>query len=265
MVLRQEDAIVGHIQIEQIACLQDNYGFLIHDVVSGQTATVDTPEAKPILDVLEQNNWRLTHIFNTHHHYDHVGANLELKEHTQCEIIGPVKEKHKIPGIDKTVDEGDIIYLGKTPIHIMDIGGHTLGHIGYHLFENKAVFVGDTMFALGCGRIFEGTAEQMWVSLQKIAHLPLETHIYCAHEYTESNGRFALSIDIDNENLKKRMRNIIHLRRINKATIPTTVREERETNPFLRPYDMSIRKRLNMQDASDIAVFTEIRKRKDNV
>lgn len=255
---------MSNLQIEQINCLSDNYGYLVHDPESGETACIDTPETAPILDRLSQKGWVLSHIWNTHHHYDHAGNNLEIKQATGCQIIGPAGEADKIPGIDRAVDDGDVVQLGAHQAHILNVGGHTLGHIAYHLPATAHAFVGDSLFALGCGRVFEGTMAQMWGSLQKLAALPRATQVFCAHEYTAANAAFAATIDPDNPNLQQRIAEITALRAQNQPTVPTDIGVELDTNPFLRPADASIRQHLNMVDASDADVFAEIRARKDS-
>ncbi len=255
---------MSDLQIEQINCLSDNYGYLVHDPKSGETACIDTPETAPILDRLAQKGWDLSYIWNTHHHYDHAGNNLEIKQATGCQIIGPAGEADKIPGIDRAVDDGDTVQLGAHQAHILNVGGHTLGHIAYHLPATAHAFVGDSLFALGCGRVFEGTMTQMWNSLQKLAALPRETQIFCAHEYTAANAAFAATIDPDNENLQQRIAEITALRAQNQPTVPTDIGLELATNPFLRAADANIRQNLNMVDASDADVFAEIRARKDS-
>ena len=251
------------LEIAQIPCLSDNYGYLLHDPESGQTACIDTPDPAPILAMLEANKWRLSHIWNTHHHWDHAGNNLEVKEKTDCTIIGPFGEADKIPGIDQMVDEGDTITLGNHQVQILNVGGHTLGHIAYYLPDDGLAFVGDSLFVLGCGRVFEGTMAQMWASLSKLAALPPATTIYCAHEYTSSNAAFAIEIDPDNTDLQKRVEEIAALRAADKPTVPTNIELELATNPFLRAGDASIRAHLDMAAASDLEVFAEIRARKD--
>ena len=254
---------MGKLEIVQIPCLSDNYGYLVHDPDSGETATIDTPETGPIPAALEQRGWQLTAIFNTHHHFDHAGCNLEIKEKTGCKIYGPSGEADNIPGLDEAVDEGDMVRLGNHYARIMNVGGHTLGHIAYYFAEQQSAFVGDTLFALGCGRIFEGTPAQMWRSLRKIASLPPATTLYCAHEYTEANARFAITVDPQNPDLQNRMKEIAGLRADNRPTVPMTLAQELATNPFLRAGDSNIRAVLDMPDAPDVDVFAEIRRRKD--
>lgn len=253
---------MSDIEIVQFACLSDNYGYLVHDKASGETACIDTPEAAPILAELEKRNWQLSHIWNTHHHYDHAGNNLELKEKTGCMIIGPAGEADKIPGIDRAVDDGDRVHLGAHQARILNVGGHTLGHIAYHM--DGHAFVGDSLFALGCGRVFEGTMAQMWASLEKLNALPDGTKIYCAHEYTSANAAFAVTIDPDNQALKTRIAEIAALRAADKPTVPTEIGLERATNPFLRATDAAVQAHLGMSGAAAVDVFAEIRSRKDN-
>lgn len=250
------------LEIYQFPCLSDNYGFLLHDSESGETACIDTPETAPILAALEKTGWTLTQIWNTHHHYDHAGNNEEIKRITGCTITGPAGEADKIPAIDRAVDDGDTVMLGAHEAHVLNVGGHTLGHIAFHM-EGHA-FVGDSLFALGCGRVFEGTMAQMWESLQKLDALPDGTQIYCAHEYTTSNAAFAVTIDPDNEALSQRVAEISALRAANKPTVPTEIALERATNPFLRATDANVQARLNMSGAPAVDVFAEIRARKDS-
>jgi hydroxyacylglutathione hydrolase len=252
------------LQIEVFTCRSDNYGVLVHDPESGLTASIDAPEEGPIVAAADRLGWRLTHIFTTHHHIDHVEANLALKERYGCEIIGPVNEAVAIPGIDRTVADGDEFLFGDHPVRVFETPGHTAGHVCYHFPEDKILFAADTLFALGCGRLFERTAADMWHSLQKLAVLPDETAIYFGHEYTQSNARFALSIDAGNEALQRRARQIDDLLAEGRFTIPTMIGLEKETNPFMRPADPAIRRHLVLEGATNEEVFAEIRKRKDN-
>jgi hydroxyacylglutathione hydrolase len=251
------------IEIRQFPCLSDNYGFLVRDRDSGAVASIDTPDADAIEHELSQAGWRLTHIFNTHWHPDHAGGNLALKKRWNCRIVGPRNEAAKIPGIDETVGEGDAVMLGASRATVRDTPGHTLGHIIYHFAKDGAAFVGDTIFALGCGRLFEGTPQQMWTSLSKIAALPDETKLYCAHEYTQSNARFALSVDGANQALKARAADIDRLRSNGDPTVPTTVKAERATNPFLRAIDPALAAAVGLKGADPVDVFAETRRRKD--
>ncbi len=252
------------LEIEQFACLSDNYGYLLHDPESGKTACIDTPETAAIEDALARRGWQLDYIWNTHHHYDHAGCNQPMKDKTGCAVFGPAGEADKIPAIDHLIDDGDEISFGAYRVQILNVGGHTLGHIAYYLPDHHIAFVGDALFALGCGRIFEGTPAQMWQSLQKLSALPPETIIYCAHEYTKANAEFALSIDPENRELQERCAAIDVARANHQPTVPTTIALEQATNPFIRPHDTNIRRLLAMEEADDLAVFTEIRRRKDN-
>jgi hydroxyacylglutathione hydrolase len=233
--------------VRQFPCLSDNYGFLIRDEASGKTACIDTPEAGPILAELETAGWTLDLILNTHWHPDHAGGNEAIKTATGATIVGPA-EVRRIAPLDREVAGGDVVELGETKLRVIESGGHTLGHIAYFDPESRKAFVGDTLFALGCGRLFEGTAEQMWDSLSRLAALPDETDVYCAHEYTASNARFALSVDASPA-LKARADDIFAARERGEATVPTTIGLEKATNPFLR--------------AGDAAKFAAVRAAKD--
>ena len=255
------------LDIRQFPCLNDNYGFLIRDTETGAVATIDTPDPEAINAELDAAGWRLTHILNTHHHWDHAGGNLALKEKWGCDIIGPKAEADRIPGIDRRVGDGDAVALGASTAQVFDTPGHTSGHIVYYFAdasaEAGAAFVGDTIFAMGCGRLFEGTPAQMWASLNKVAALPPETVLYCAHEYTQANARFALTVDPDNEALKARAKAVDALRAEGTPTVPTTLAEELATNPFLRAEAPGLKSALGMEDADPVAVFAETRARKD--
>jgi hydroxyacylglutathione hydrolase len=252
------------LQIEQFTARSDNFGVLIHDPEAGLTASIDAPEEQPILDALKRRGWKLTHIFTTHHHTDHVEANLALKKRFGLEIIGPEDEKAKIPGINRSVRHGERFKFGNFEVEVISTPGHTAGEISFHIPIAKVAFTGDTLFSLGCGRLFEGTPATMFKSLQRLIGLPGETEIYCGHEYSESNARFALTIDPENSALKERAKEIKTLREADLPTLPTTLMREMATNPFLRWHDPAIRKNLKMESATDEAVFAEIRKRKDN-
>ncbi|MDO1584096.1 hydroxyacylglutathione hydrolase [Rhizobium oryzicola] len=251
------------LELEVFSCRTDNFGVLVHDPETGLTASIDAPEEAPILAAAERRGWKLTHIFTTHHHTDHVEANLALKERYGLEIIGPVNEAVAIPGLDRTVGDGDEFLFGEHPVRVIETPGHTAGHVCYHLPDDKILFAADTLFALGCGRLFERSAADMWHSLQKLCVLPDETAVYFGHEYTQSNARFALSVDGDNEALQRRAAQIDELRASGKFTIPTMMGLEKETNPFLRPADPAIRRHLVMEGKTNEEVFAEIRKRKD--
>jgi len=251
------------IQIHMFPCLQDNYGFLLHDAEAGVTATVDTPDVEAILNALGEKNWKLTHILNTHHHHDHAGGNLALKKATGCQVIGPRADAQRIPGIDIEVGEGEEFTLGNHSVRVFDTPGHTRGHIVYYLPEDRVAFVGDTLFAMGCGRLFEGTPEQMWSSLQKLMQWPDDTRLYCAHEYTQANARFALSVEPDNQALSARSNQVDELRARNEPTVPTTLGAEKATNPFLRPMSPEIRASVGLENADLVEVFARTRALKD--
>lgn len=254
---------MSQIEVQMFGCLKDNYGFLLHDADAGVTAAVDTPEVGPIARALEERGWTLTHILNTHHHPDHAGGNLRLKSMTGCTIVGPRADASRIPGIDVEVGDGDEIRIGSHRAVIRDTPGHTRGHIVYYLPDDGMAFVGDTLFAMGCGRLFEGSPEQMWSSLQKIAAWPDDTRLYCAHEYTQANARFALSVEPANPALAERAREVDRLRERGEPTVPTTVALEKATNPFLRPSSRDLRETIGLPDAGDVEVFARTRALKD--
>ena len=252
------------IEIIQLPVLTDNYIYLIHEPVSGQTAVIDPAIPQPVLDCLSTKGWTLDYILNTHHHWDHVGANLELKEKTNCQILASERDHPTIPGIDKGLTDGDIIKLGNQIAKVIATPGHTLGHIVYHFSNSNALFCGDTLFSMGCGRLFEGSAEQMWHSLQQLKKLPKETQIYCTHEYTQANGRFAKTLEPDNQRLLQRIQQVDQLRAANKTTIPSTIKQELATNPFLRENSLAIQKSIDLEGQSAIEVFRKIRELKDS-
>jgi hydroxyacylglutathione hydrolase len=254
---------MSELTIHMFPCLADNYGYLLHDDESGATAAVDTPDAVEIAAQLDAKGWRLTHIFNTHHHADHAGGNVELKRRTGCTIVGPRADAARIPGIDVAVGDGDVVTLGTHRATVFDTPGHTRGHIVYHFAAARAAFVGDTLFALGCGRLFEGTPGQMWSSLQKILAWPDATRLYCAHEYTQSNARFALTVEPQNRALQERAATVAQLRAAGRATVPSTLGEERATNPFLRPQSRDLRATIGLAAAADVDVFAKTRALKD--
>ena len=251
------------LQVEQFSCRDDNFGALVHDPVSGDTALIDAPEEAAILAAIERTGWTPNHIFTTHWHPDHVEANLALKARFGLTIIGPRAEHAKLPGIDRLVDDGDQIAFGGEIVDVIATPGHTLGHVVYHFPGSGLLFAGDTLFSLGCGRLFEGTATEMQPSLAALAALPSETRIYCGHEYTASNARFALSVDPDNGALVARTAEVEALRSAGKPTLPTTLGLELATNPFLRWGDPAIRRNIGLENASDVEVLAEVRRRKD--
>tara|TARA_B100000902_G_C27151500_1_gene833983 strand:+ start:92 stop:856 length:765 start_codon:yes stop_codon:yes gene_type:complete len=252
------------LEIYQIPCLQDNYGFLVHDPETGATATIDTPEVAPINQALAAKGWRLTHILNTHHHFDHAGGNEELKARWNCQVVGAAIDAERIPGIDVALADGDTLTLGSKQARIIEVPGHTSGHIAYYFAADEVAFVGDTLFALGCGRLFEGTPEQMSESLGKIMALPDATTVYCAHEYTEANAAFAVTMEPANPALQQRVKEIQSLRAAGKPTVPTSIGLERATNPFVRSDSAELQAVLNLSGADEVAVFAETRRRKDH-
>lgn len=241
--------------VHQFPCLSDNYGFLVRDEATGKVAAIDTPDAEAILAELGKLGWSLDMILNTHWHPDHAGGNEALKTATGATIAGPA-EVTRIAPLDRALRDGDVVMLGETRLQVIDTGGHTLGHISYHDAENAIAFVGDTLFALGCGRLFEGTAEQMWASLQRLAALPDETAVYCAHEYTASNARFALAVD-DAPETAARAQAVFAARERDEPTVPTTIGAEKATNPFLRA------PLLRPDAPSPARAFGEVRAAKD--
>ncbi|MDO9106829.1 MAG: hydroxyacylglutathione hydrolase [Methylovulum sp.] len=249
--------------ILQLPVLNDNYIYLVHDPITGETAAIDPALAAPVLAALEQRHWRLNVILNTHHHNDHVGGNLELKQKTGCTIIAGSDDRPRIPGIDRPVKEHDVISLGRHPIHVLATPGHTSGHMVYHFTDDGLLFCGDTLFVMGCGRLFEGSAQQLWQSLQKLKALPPATRIYCAHEYTQNNGRFALSVEPDNRALQERMAIINQLRAKHEPTVPSTIAQELATNPFFREDSPSLQATLGMPAGDPVAVFARLRQLKD--
>ncbi|MDP3659333.1 hydroxyacylglutathione hydrolase [Phenylobacterium sp.] len=245
--------------VHQFPCLQDNYGFLARDEATGQTACIDTPDAQAILRELDKLGWSLTLILNTHWHPDHAGGNAEIKAATGAVVVGP-GEVEKLSPVDREVHGGDRVQLGETTFEVIETGGHTLGHIAYHDAADSMAFVGDTLFALGCGRLFEGTPQQMWTSLQRLAALPEATTVYCAHEYTAANARFALSVDHDPA-LKARADQVFAARERGEPTVPTTIALEKATNPFLRAPLLAAA--MGIGGAADYEAFAAVRKAKD--
>jgi hydroxyacylglutathione hydrolase len=247
------------IDVHQFPCLSDNYGFLVRDRASGLAATIDTPDAEAILGEVERLGWRLAFVLNTHWHRDHAGGNEALKAATGAEIVGPA-EVRRIAPLDRQVGEGDVVMLGETRFEVIGTSGHTLDHIAYHDAADRVVFVGDTLFALGCGKVIEGDAATMWSSLGKLAALPDDTRVYCAHEYTAANARFALSVD-DESALKARAEQVFAARERGEPTVPTTIGLEKATNPFLRAPALAAR--VGAAGAPDHEAFGAVRAAKD--
>lgn len=252
------------LQVVQIPVLRDNYVYLAHDTATGACAAIDPAVAGPVLAALDERGWRLSHILNTHHHHDHVGGNLELKRATGCVIVGNAEDASRIPGIDLRLGDGDGFALGASKAEVIAVSGHTIGHIAYWFAGAGVLFCGDTLFALGCGRLFEGTPEQMWRSLSRLRSLPPHTRVYCAHEYTEANAAFALSIDPANAALVDRAQAVRAARRAGLAAVPSTIDEERRTNPFLRADEPALAQAAGLSGAGPERVFAEIRRRKDH-
>ncbi len=255
---------MAHINMQPFICLQDNFGLILHDTPTGATASIDAPDADAVEAQLRKFGRQLTHIFTTHHHADHVQGNLQLKERFGCKIIGPKAEADKIPGIDQMVSGGDKFMWAGREVHVLDCPGHTKGHIAFHIPSELSLFAADTLFSVGCGRVIEGTMEEMFHSVNQFKELPPHTYLYCGHEYTLANCKFALTIDPDNKALQARMREVEKLRAENRMTCPVTLGDEFKTNPYLRCNDSQIRMNLGMEDATDAAVFAEIRTRKNN-
>ncbi|MFN0045067.1 MAG: hydroxyacylglutathione hydrolase [Sphingorhabdus sp.] len=222
------------LKIVRIPVLSDNYVWLVHEPVSGETMVVDPAVAPPVLEKAEELGWKISQIWNTHWHPDHTGGNAEIKQATGCTITGPAAEAGRIPTLDVQVKGGDVVRLGDVTADVLDVPAHTAGHIAFHFAEDQAAFVGDTLFAMGCGRLFEGTAEQMFGNMRALEALGDDTAIYCAHEYTLSNGRFALTVEPDNTALVQRMAEVVALRDRGEPTVPTTIALEKATNPFMR-------------------------------
>lgn len=250
------------LEVHQFPCLSDNYGYLLHDPDSGETACIDTPDAAKYLKQAEAKGWRITQIWNTHWHPDHAGGNEAIKAATGCTITAPAGDAAKIAGIDRQVGQGDVVMLGAHEARVIDVGGHTLGHIAYHLPGSDIAFVGDSVFALGCGRMFEGTAPQFWESLLRIKDLPPATKLYCAHEYTTSNLRFALHADPENAALAEYGEEIARLRAEDLPTVPARLGRELATNPFLRADDPAMQARWGGGNA--VKTFAALRSAKDS-
>jgi hydroxyacylglutathione hydrolase len=251
------------LEIVRVPALTDNYLWLVREPESGSVAAVDPAEAAPIQRALAERNWRLTHILNTHHHGDHVGGNEALKAATGCTIVGPRADRARIPGIDIEVGEGDRYRFGAASAEVFDVPGHTRGHIAYWFADSDALFCGDTLFLMGCGRLFEGTPAQMWSSLGKLKRLPGTARIYCAHEYTQSNARFALTVDGGNAALVSRAQAVADARARGEPTVPGTLAEELATNPFLRADRPELAAAVGLPPGDPVAVFAAVRRAKD--
>lgn len=252
------------VEIITLPCLSDNYAFLIHNPASGETALVDAPEAGAIKAALSERGWGLDWILLTHHHWDHVDGVAELQAAYGAKVIGAKADAHRLPPLDMAVEDGGAFTLMGEEVQVTDVSGHTVGHIAYYLPGAEAVFTADSLMALGCGRLFEGTPQQMWASLSQLAALPPQTMVYSGHEYTQANGAFAVTVDPGNPALQARITDIASARSNGIPTVPSALQLELDTNPFLRADDAAIRAHLGMEDAENAEVFAEIRKRKDN-
>jgi len=250
--------------VHQFMCLDDNFGVLVHDPLTGATASIDAPESAPVLNALSETGWTLTHILVTHHHKDHIGGVEDLRQrYPDVEIVGPAPDRARVPGAHLYVGEGDVVKVGSLSASVIETPGHTSGHICYHFSADGLLFAGDTLFAMGCGRAFEAPAQVLHGSVMKLAALPDDTFVYCGHEYTLSNARFAIKVDPENARLKERLAEVERLRAAGQATLPTTIALEKATNPFLRAADAGVRKALGMETAADADVFAELRERKN--
>lgn len=252
------------LELVTLPCLEDNYTFLVHDSESGATVSIDPPEAAPVQAKLAERGWTLTEIWLTHHHWDHIDGVEDLVKSTGASVTGATADSHRLPPLDRSVADGDTFEFAGHPVKVMDVSGHTLGHIAYYLAAAQTAFTGDSLMALGCGRLFEGTAPMMWQSLEKIAALPADTIICSGHEYTASNAKFALTIDPENSDLISRSQRITAMREKGQPTVPSLLSDELATNPFLRAKIDSVKRAVGMENEADDAVFAEIRTRKDN-
>lgn len=252
------------LELVTVPCLADNYAYLLHDRETGVTAVADVPDVAPVRATLENLGWTLTHILVTHHHHDHIGGVDALREATGAKVYGAEADAERLPRLDVSLKPGDSLPFAGEEIEIMDVSGHTIGHIAYYFNKHHVLLSGDSLMALGCGRLFEGTPARMHASLSRLATLPPETKICSGHEYTQSNAKFALSVDPENEDLQARSARIDHMRSDGHPTVPSILSEELATNPFLRAADPAIRSHLGMETASDVEVFAEIRARKDS-
>lgn len=252
------------LEIVTIPCLSDNYAFLAHDAASGETALIDAPEAGPVLAALADRGWTLSHVLLTHHHWDHIDALPQILASQPAKVIGAAVDAHRLPDLDLAVAEGDSFVIGGEEVQVLDVSGHTVGHIAFYMPASKTVFTADSLMALGCGRLFEGTPPQMWASLCKLAALPADTIVCSGHEYTEANGKFAQTIEADNADLQQRIRDIAAARQNGTPTVPSMLQLEKDTNPFLRAAESAVKAALGMEDVADAEVFAEIRRRKDS-
>ncbi|KAH7300345.1 hypothetical protein KP509_24G057400 [Ceratopteris richardii] len=261
---RFQMSTVSAVQIDVVPCLKDNYAYLLHDTEAGVTGVIDPSEAKPIIEVLKKKDLDLSFILNTHHHWDHTGGNIDLKRRYNAKVVGPYADKDRIPGIDVALKDGDTWMFGNEKMLVLDTPGHTRGHVCFYFSNLKAIFTGDTLFSLSCGKLFEGTAQQMWTSLSKIMALPDETLVYCGHEYTLSNAEFSLSLEPSNAALQSYYIEVKELRQSGRPTIPTTLGREKACNPFLRVLSDEIRSTVGIPPGADeVQALAAVRARKD--
>lgn len=251
------------LEIHQIPTRTDNYVYILRESSTGKAAIVDPSDAGPVFEALDGLGWEPTHILATHHHDDHVGGVAEIKARFGCTVVGPRADRDRIPGIDVEVGDGDVYAVHAAEARVFDTPGHTRGHIAYWFPESRALFCGDTLFALGCGRLFEGTAEQMWTSLSKFKDLPDDTMVYCAHEYTQANARFAVTVEPANADLAAYKAEIDRKRAAGERTVPSRLGLERRTNPFLRADAPELVRAVGMEGRAPVEVFAEVRARKD--
>lgn len=252
------------LDIRTIPCLSDNYAFLAHDTETGATALIDVPEAAPILAALAETGWKLSDVLITHHHDDHVQGLAEVLAAHPARVVGAAADAHRLPSLDLALNDGDSVTVGAQTGTVIDVSGHTIHHVAFYFPDSRAVFTADSLMALGCGRVFEGTKPQMHESLQKLAALPEDTVVYSGHEYTAANAKFALTIDPENSALISRVEDVTAKRASGTPTVPSLLSDELATNPFLRAHDPAIQAHLGMKGANAADVFSEIRSRKDN-
>lgn len=251
------------VEIVTVPCRQDNYAYLVRDQATGQTALVDAPAADPIVAALDERGWDLDQIWITHHHGDHTECVDALRERYDAHVVGHAKDRARLPKLDREVSEGETVGLGETTARVIDVSGHTVGHVAFVLDDDHAAFTADSLMALGCGRVFEGTHAMMWESLSKFLAMPDEMRIYSGHNYGQANGRFALSIEPENQELKDRIARIRQADQKGEPIVPSTIAEEKATNPFLRATRPGVKAAVGLDGADDASTFAEVRRRKD--
>ena len=251
------------VEIVTVPCRSDNYAYLVRDQTSGQTALVDAPAVEPIVEALEARDWGLDQIWVTHHHGDHTEGVEDLRGRYGAEVVGHVKDRARLPKLDRELSEGETVALGQTTARVIDVSGHTVGHIAFVLDDDKVAFSADSLMALGCGRVFEGTHAMMWESLAKFLTMPDDMRVYSGHNYGQANGRFALSVEPENAALKDRIERIKAADQSGEPIVPSTIAEEKATNPFLRATEPGVKEAVGLAGADDASVFAEVRRRKD--